>query len=174
MANSAQYLQPQTLAAVESVELRARFAVEGLMSGMHRSPMRGISVEFAQHRPYVPGDEPRFIDWKVYAKTDKLYLKQFQKETNLDLVILVDVSGSMAYGGGESGQVAEWSSRQEGQADYGPRDSATWPFNRLAAIPAHTHLIWHFEKGGELRFRTDDTGTTATIQLPVAADVTSA
>jgi uncharacterized protein (DUF58 family) len=98
MANSAQYLQPQTLAAVESVELRARFAVEGLMSGMHRSPMRGISVEFAQHRPYVPGDEPRFIDWKVYAKTDKLYLKQYQKETNLDLVIMVDVSGSMAYG----------------------------------------------------------------------------
>jgi len=92
------YLHPHTLAAVGSVELRARMAVEGVMTGMHKSPMHGISVEFAQHRPYTPGDEPRFIDWKVYAKTDKLYLKQFQKETNLDLVIMVDVSGSMAYG----------------------------------------------------------------------------
>jgi uncharacterized protein (DUF58 family) len=95
--NSTAYLHPHTLAAVGSVELRARMAVEGLMTGMHKSPMHGISVEFAQHRPYTPGDEPRFIDWKVYAKTDKLYLKQFQKETNLDLVIMVDVSGSMGY-----------------------------------------------------------------------------
>jgi uncharacterized protein (DUF58 family) len=98
MAEAAEYLNPHTLAAVGSVELRARMAVEGLMTGMHRSPMHGTSVEFAQHRPYAPGDEPRFIDWKVYAKTDKLYLKQFQKETNLDLVVMVDVSGSMAYG----------------------------------------------------------------------------
>jgi uncharacterized protein (DUF58 family) len=114
MAEAASYLHPHTLAAVGSVELRARMAVEGLMTGMHKSPMHGISVEFAQHRPYTPGDEPRFIDWKVYAKTDKLYLKQFQKETNLDLVVMVDVSGSMGYGS-SSGQVAKWSSGQAGQ-----------------------------------------------------------
>ncbi len=67
------------------------------MQGMHRSPMQGVSVEFAQHRQYAPGDDTRFLDWKVYGKTDKLYLKQYQKETNLDLAVLVDLSGSMAY-----------------------------------------------------------------------------
>ena len=71
--------------------------VDGLMTGMHRSPMQGFSVEFAQHRQYVPGDDPRFLDWKVMAKTDKLYLKQYVRETNLDLMVLVDVSNSMDY-----------------------------------------------------------------------------
>ena len=94
---STSYLDPQTLASLGSIELRARMAVEGLMTGMHRSPFHGFSVEFAQHRPYVPGDDTRFLDWKVYARTDKLYLKQYQQETNLDMVLLVDCSGSMAY-----------------------------------------------------------------------------
>lgn len=71
--------------------------VDGLMTGMHRSPMQGFSVEFAQHRQYVPGDDTRFLDWKVMAKTDKLYLKQYVRETNLDMMILVDVSASMDY-----------------------------------------------------------------------------
>jgi len=93
------YLDPKTLAAVGNINLRARMIVEGLMTGMHRSPMQGFSVEFAQHRPYTPGDDTRFLDWKVFGKTDKLYLKQYLKETNLDLNILVDVSGSMAYAG---------------------------------------------------------------------------
>lgn len=74
--------------------------VDGLMTGMHRSPMQGFSVEFAQHRQYVPGDDPRFLDWKVMAKTDKLYLKQYVRETNLDLMVLVDVSNSMDYTSG--------------------------------------------------------------------------
>ena len=91
------YLDPQTLASIGSIELRARMIVEGLMTGMHRSPMQGFSVEFAQHRQYAPGDDTRFLDWKVYGKTDKLYLKQYQKETNLDMMVLVDVSGSMSY-----------------------------------------------------------------------------
>jgi uncharacterized protein (DUF58 family) len=67
------------------------------MSGVHRSPQQGISVEFAQHRPYTPGDDTRFLDWKIFGKTDKLYLKQYQQETNLDLVVLLDCSGSMGY-----------------------------------------------------------------------------
>lgn len=83
-----------------SLELRARMVVEGLMTGMHRSPYQGFSVEFAQHRQYTPGDDTRFLDWKVFGKTDKLYLKQYQKETNLDMVLLVDASGSMGYGSG--------------------------------------------------------------------------
>ena len=96
-ASFTSYLDPQTLARVGSLELRARMIVDGLMTGMHRSPMQGFSVEFAQHRQYVPGDDTRFLDWKVMAKTDKLYLKQYVRETNLDMMVLVDVSASMDY-----------------------------------------------------------------------------
>ncbi|MEX0887355.1 MAG: DUF58 domain-containing protein [Phycisphaeraceae bacterium] len=98
--NAAAYLDPHLLATVGPLDLRARMAVEGLMTGMHRSPMQGFSVEFAQHRPYAFGDDPRFLDWKVYARTDKLYLKQYQQETNLDMLLLIDASGSMGYGSG--------------------------------------------------------------------------
>ena len=99
-ASFTSYLDPHTLARVGSLEMRARMIVEGLMSGQHRSPMQGFSVEFAQHRQYVAGDDLRFLDWKVMAKTDKLYLKQYVRETNLDLMILVDVSASMGYTSG--------------------------------------------------------------------------
>src|ERR1043165_3351511 len=92
------YLEPRTLARISSLDLRARLIVEGLMTGMHRSPYQGISVEFAQHRPYVPGDDIRHVDWKVYAKSDKVYLKQYLEETNLHLICIVDASESMAYG----------------------------------------------------------------------------
>src|SRR5271154_5659016 len=91
-------LAPRTLARVQSLDLRARLIVEGLMAGMHRSPYQGISVEFAQHRQYVPGDDIRHVDWKVFAKTDKIYLKQYLEETNLHLICVVDASESMAYG----------------------------------------------------------------------------
>lgn len=92
------YLHPQTLARLGSFELRAKMIVEGLSSGQHRSPYQGFSVEFAQHRPYVAGDDTRHLDWKVFGRTDKLQLKQYQQETNLDLVVLVDSSGSMSFG----------------------------------------------------------------------------
>lgn len=92
------YLHPQTLARLGSFELRAKIIVEGLSSGQHRSPFQGYSVEFAQHRPYVPGDDIRHMDWKVYGRSDRLQIKQYQQETNLDLLLLVDSSGSMNYG----------------------------------------------------------------------------
>lgn len=92
------YLHPETLAQVESIELRARMVVEGVMTGMHASPYQGYSVEFAQHRQYTPGDDLKHMDWKVFGRTDKLYIKQYHQETNLDLLIMVDVSGSMDYG----------------------------------------------------------------------------
>ena len=92
------YLHPQTLARLGTMELRAKMIVEGVMSGMHRSPYHGFSVEFAQHRPYVAGDDLRHLDWKVYGRSDKLYLKQYEQETNLDFLLLVDASGSMNYG----------------------------------------------------------------------------
>src|SRR3954464_10526925 len=114
--NYRKYLDPRTLARISSLDLRARLIVEGLMTGMHRSPYQGISVEFAQHRPYVQGDDIRHIDWKVYGKTDKIYLKQYLQETNLHLICIVDASESMGYGtvrarkdasdGGGSGGVA--------------------------------------------------------------------
>ncbi|MEL7089631.1 MAG: DUF58 domain-containing protein, partial [Planctomycetota bacterium] len=104
------FLDPQTLAAIKTIDLRARIIVEGLMSGQHRSPQQGISVEFAQHRQYTPGDDTRFLDWKIYGKTDKLYLKQYQQETNLDLVVLLDCSGSMGYTS-LTNQKAGWTNR---------------------------------------------------------------
>ncbi|HEY1684768.1 MAG TPA: DUF58 domain-containing protein [Tepidisphaeraceae bacterium] len=93
-----QYLDPRVLARIGSLELRARLIVEGLMTGSHRSPYQGVSVEFAQHRPYAIGDDIRHVDWKVLAKTDRVYLKQYRQETNLQLVCVVDASESMAYG----------------------------------------------------------------------------
>ncbi len=91
------YLNPSHLASVKGLQLRARLIVEGVMAGMHRSPHQGFSVEFAQHRQYAAGDDIRHLDWKVFGRTDKLYLKQYQQETSLDLVMLVDVSSSMGF-----------------------------------------------------------------------------
>jgi uncharacterized protein (DUF58 family) len=93
-----QYLAPETLAQLAPFELRAKMIVEGVMSGMQRSPYQGMAVEFAEHRQYVPGDDLKHLDWKVYGRSDKLYVKQYQQETNLDVVLLVDASASMAYG----------------------------------------------------------------------------
>ncbi|MHC5113102.1 MAG: DUF58 domain-containing protein [Planctomycetota bacterium] len=92
------YLAPETLVQLAPFELRAKMIVEGVMSGMHRSPYHGMAVEFAEHRQYVAGDDPKHLDWKVYGRTDKLYIKQYQQETNLDVVLLVDSSASMGYG----------------------------------------------------------------------------
>lgn len=97
-ADAQLYLHPQTLARLGTLELRAKMIIEGVMSGAHTSPFHGYSVEFAQHRPYVAGDDIRHLDWKVYARSDKLHLKQYQQETNLDLMVIVDSSGSMDFG----------------------------------------------------------------------------
>ena len=93
------YLDPQTLAKLEGLELRAQRIVEGYVAGLHRSPYHGFSIEFAEHREYVPGDDLRYVDWKVYGKTDKVYLKQFEEETNLITYLLLDTSESMRYQG---------------------------------------------------------------------------
>src|SRR5206468_633579 len=95
------YLDPFTLAKVRSLELKARLIVEGYLSGMHKSPYHGFSVEFAQHREYVPGDDIKHVDWKVYGRTGKFFLKQYEEETNLICWILLDVSESMRYGSTE-------------------------------------------------------------------------
>ncbi|HEX3358835.1 MAG TPA: DUF58 domain-containing protein [Tepidisphaeraceae bacterium] len=107
VADYRKYLDPRTLARIGSLDLRARLIVEGLMTGMHRSPYQGISVEFAQHRPYVAGDDIRHVDWKVFGRSDKIYLKQYLEETNLHLICIVDASESMGYGTVRS-EGAEW------------------------------------------------------------------
>ena len=91
------YLDPKVLARIGSLELRARFAVEGHLTGMHRSPYRGLSIEFAGHRSYAQGDDVRHIDWKVFGRTNKYYIKEYEQETNLDCVVVMDCSESMAY-----------------------------------------------------------------------------
>ncbi|GBD06623.1 hypothetical protein HRbin21_00419 [bacterium HR21] len=92
-----EYLKPEVLMRLQSLELRARAVVEGFLIGLHRSPYHGFSVEFAEHRQYQPGDEPRLIDWKVYARTDRFYVKRFEQETNVRTLLALDCSASMGF-----------------------------------------------------------------------------
>jgi len=92
------FLDPAVLARIGSLELRAKTIVEGFLSGLHRSPLKGFSVEFAEYRQYIHGDDLATIDWKVYARSDRYYVKKFEEETNLDCHLILDVSGSMGYG----------------------------------------------------------------------------
>jgi len=95
-------LDPEALGKIHRLELIARGLVEGFFSGRHRSPYKGFSIEFAEHRQYVPGDDIHDLDWRVYAKSDRYYIKQYIEETNLRAVILLDASGSMKYTGEEA------------------------------------------------------------------------
>jgi uncharacterized protein (DUF58 family) len=101
MASSAtprQFLDPAVVARLGTLELKARTIVEGFLTGLHRSPFKGFSVEFAEYRQYIPGDDLSTIDWKVYARSDRHYVKKFEEETNLDCHVMLDVSASMDYG----------------------------------------------------------------------------
>ena len=98
--DSKRFLHPEAIKRISRMELRARHIVEGFLSGMNRSPYFGQSVEFLQHREYAVGDDLRHIDWKVWAKQDRLYVKQFEEDTNMRCTLLVDASGSMRYGSG--------------------------------------------------------------------------
>ena len=97
----ARFLAPEVLARISSLELVARSVVEGFISGLHRSPHLGFSTDFAEHRQYMPGDDLRHLDWKLLARTDRLYIKKYQGDTNAQLHLLVDASASMGYASGE-------------------------------------------------------------------------
>lgn len=99
MPASSKFLNPEAIARLHGLELRARALAAGPIAGMHRSPYRGYSVEFAEHRAYVPGDDIRHIDWRLYGRKDRFFIKQYDEETNLRCDILLDVSRSMLYGG---------------------------------------------------------------------------
>ncbi len=100
MPDSKRFLHPEAIKRISRLELRARHIVEGFLSGMHRSPYFGQSVEFLQHREYAIGDDLRHVDWKVWARQDRLYVKQYEEDTNMRCTLLVDVSNSMRYGNG--------------------------------------------------------------------------
>ena len=93
------YLRPDVINQVQRFDLKAKFVMEGFLAGLHTSPFKGFSVEFSEHRRYVPGDDVRSIDWKVWSRTNRYYVKQYEAETNLTGHLLVDLSGSMSYTG---------------------------------------------------------------------------
>ncbi|MEO6741795.1 MAG: DUF58 domain-containing protein [Chthoniobacteraceae bacterium] len=108
MAHVSDFLTPSDLQRISNLQVFARQVVEGFTTGMHRSPHKGFSVEFKQHRQYVPGDEIRHIDWRVFARSDRYYIREYEEETNLRATIILDRSGSMEYGGGQPGQVSKF------------------------------------------------------------------
>ena len=110
------YLDPKTLDRIKRLDVRARLVVEGFITGQHQSPYHGFAVEFASHREYVPGDDIKHIDWKVWSKTDRLYIKEYEEETNLKCTLLLDCSKSMRYGEATGG----WS-----KFDYGATAAAS-------------------------------------------------
>ena len=100
---------------IKNLEMRSKVIVEGFLTGLHRSPYHGFSVEFSEYRQYTPGDDPRYVDWKLYARTDRFFLKRFREETNLRCYLLVDLSKSMGY---RLGRNHQGRLRQDLRGDY--------------------------------------------------------
>lgn len=159
------YLDPAVLARLQGLELKARMIVEGYVSGWHKSPYHGFSVEFAEHRDYVPGDDLRYVDWKVYGKSDRYYLKQYDEETNFACHLLVDTSESMSYQSEHSiwtkldfarhlaAALAYLIIRQQDAAGLVTFDSAVGQVLRPASTPMHLSqlcsLLDRASAGGE-------------------------
>ena len=121
MSFVSRYLEPNVVERLNNLQLSARSVVEGSIIGQHRSPVKGASVEFRQHRFYTPGDEPRRIDWRIFARTDRPYIKEYDEETNLRCVLLLDCSGSMGYAG-----------KSESKYEYGAKLVAALSYLMLA------------------------------------------
>jgi len=156
----AKYLDPKVLAKIAGLDLRARVVVQGYVSGLHRSPYRGFSVEFAEHREYAQGDDLKHLDWKVFGRTDKYYIKQYEEETNLNCVLLLDCSESMAYRSEASGlskleyatavgaSLAYLALRQQDSVGLAAFDEQISRFLRPSNNPAHWKtLIREMEAG---------------------------
>jgi uncharacterized protein (DUF58 family) len=149
---STRFLDPALLARLGSMELKARTVVEGVISGLHRSPYSGFSVEFAEYRQYTHGDDLSTLDWKVYARSDRHYVKKFEEETNLDCHLLMDISASMAYRGGSAltkleyasvlgGSLAYLMNRQRDRIGLLAFDDQIRERMPAAARPGHLHRI---------------------------------
>jgi len=147
------YLDPKVLAKIGKLDLKARLIVEGFISGLHKSPFHGFSVEFAQHREYVPGDDTRHIDWKVFGKSDRYYIKQYEQETNLKSYILLDTSESMGYasdgmtkleyGGCIAASLAYLMLQQQDAVGLALFGEQVREFIRDSGHPSHLKLLTH-------------------------------
>ncbi len=155
MDDTRKYLDPRTLAKLEGLDLKARLIVEGCVSGLHRSPYQGFSVEFAEHREYVPGDDLRYVDWKVFGKSDRFYLKQFEEDTNFACHVLLDSSESMSYQSERAPvsklEYAKYIAaalcylvvRQQDAAGFVTFDSRVGQLLRPSSQPSHLKQIFH-------------------------------
>jgi len=165
--NSVKYLDPEVLARLEGLALRAKTIVEGYVSGVHRSPYHGFSIEFAEHREYVPGDDLRYLDWKVFGRTDKYYLKQFEEETNLVCHLVLDTSESMRYQGpGEERSKLDYAKclaatlaylvlRQQDSVGLVTFDDQIRSFVRPASNPSHIKQLLHVMEHSPAERKTD-------------------
>jgi len=166
VSSSPKYFDPQTLAKLQSLALRAQHVVEGYVAGSHRSPSHGFSIEFAEHREYSPGDDLRYVDWKVFGRTDKFYLKQFEDETNLICHMVLDVSESMQYQGPDS----PWSKldhaataaaslawlilQQQDAVGLATFDEEIRQFIRPSSNPTHLQQLLHTMEVAETKKKT--------------------
>ncbi|MBI2193999.1 MAG: DUF58 domain-containing protein [Planctomycetes bacterium] len=164
MEDSRKYLDPKILGKVSRLGIKARLIVEGYISGLHESPFHGYSVEFAQHREYVPGDDIRDVDWKVWARSDRYYIKQYEEETNLRAYLVVDVSESMAYQSGllskmdyacyVAASLAYLMLRQQDSVGLVLFDEKVRRFVRDSSHPSHLKVLLQ-----ELELATPSSGT---------------
>ena len=162
-------LDPHVLSRLSSIELVAKTVVDGFLTGLHRSPFFGFSLEFAEYRPYVPGDDPRFIDWNVYSRTDRTYLKRYLGETNSHLVILLDVSASMGYASNGvrkidyarfiAASLAYLSIKQHDAVGLIVFDEKVRGYRHPSTRPGHLHSILHL-------LETAEPATGTNIELP--------
>lgn len=149
------YLDPAVLAKLAGLPLKARLIVEGYVSGLHKSPYEGFSVEFAEHRDYVPGDDLRYVDWKVFGKTDRFYVKRFEEETNFELYLLLDTSESMRYRSHQApvskleyaqliaATLAYLVVQQQDAVGLATFDHGVTNFVRAASQPSHLKHLFH-------------------------------
>jgi uncharacterized protein (DUF58 family) len=164
--NLPKYFDPRTLAKLQSLTLRARHVVEGYVAGLHRSPSRGFSIEFAEHREYSPGDDLRYVDWKVFGRTDKYYLKQFEDETNLICYLVLDKSESMRYQGPDSpwtkfdhaacaaASLAWLVLQQQDAVGLATFDDEVRDYIRPSNNPSHLKQLLHIMEVSEARQKT--------------------
>ena len=160
-----QLLDPQVLNRLSSIELVARSVVDGFLTGLHRSPFFGFSLEFAEYRPYVQGDDPRFVDWNVFSRTDRTYIKRYLGETNTNMVILLDSSASMGFSshGVTKLQYAKFlaasltylSTRQHDACGLIVFDEKVRDYRHPSTRPGHMHSILHVIDAAEASTGTD-------------------
>ena len=150
-ARSTRFVDPEALMRIQSLELRAKVVVEGFFHGIHRSPFHGFSVEFSEYRQYSPGDDPRYLDWRLFARSDRYFIKRFEDETNLRCHLLVDMSRSMGYGSGSFSKgeyartiavtLAYFLSRQRDAVGLATFDEQIVDFVRARYRPGHLQRL---------------------------------